>query len=133
MSEEPKFLLLCPICKKPVKECGKDDIQSWYSCESGHKTAHPIKQPNEALKLLWQVGEFNANLAKPSVEEQKTKPKNRNKCGQCVAFHTPFCSWDRNGLTRSRDDACSDFYPKMRKRAKAPDYEEFLTEVENLE
>jgi DNA-binding MarR family transcriptional regulator len=43
-AKNKKFLLLCPTCKKPVKECGKDDIQTWYSCEAGHKTAAPIKK-----------------------------------------------------------------------------------------
>jgi P4 family phage/plasmid primase-like protien len=48
--EQPKFLLICPTCKKPVEECGKDSIQTWYSCEAGHKTAAPIKRELDGIE-----------------------------------------------------------------------------------
>jgi P4 family phage/plasmid primase-like protien len=41
---QPKFLLLCPTCDKPVSEYYKDDIQTWYVCGDGHLTANPIKK-----------------------------------------------------------------------------------------
>jgi putative DNA primase/helicase len=47
--EPPKFLLLCPTCKKPVKEHHTDDIQTWYICENGHQTAAPIRQEIDGI------------------------------------------------------------------------------------
>jgi hypothetical protein len=46
------FVLLCPNCGKEVSECGKDDIQTWYSCENGHKTANPKKHELDGIEIL---------------------------------------------------------------------------------
>jgi hypothetical protein len=48
--EQPKSLLLCPTCNKPVEEHHIDDIQTtWYICQNGHQTAAPNHQ-STALK-----------------------------------------------------------------------------------
>lgn len=47
---EPKFLLLCPTCKKPVKEHHRDDVQQWYICEAEHQTANPIKKELDGIE-----------------------------------------------------------------------------------
>jgi P4 family phage/plasmid primase-like protien len=65
--EVKKFLLLCPICRKEVKEYGKDDIQTWYECPMGHKTAAPIKQELDGIgqfqKAFCEKVEKNPEIA----------------------------------------------------------------------
>jgi len=52
MTENTELLLLCPTCKKSVKEHHKDDIQTWYCCEAGHQTANPIKQELDGIQIF---------------------------------------------------------------------------------
>jgi len=52
MTETKEVLLLCPTCKKEVIEHHKDDVQTWYICESGHQTANPVRKELDDLAIF---------------------------------------------------------------------------------
>jgi hypothetical protein len=73
--------------------------------------------PSDKDRRAQHVKEIAAQLNFGAVQPKEDKPKIRNRCGSCIAFHTPFCSFaytDEPDLTTSPSDyACSRFYPKL--------------------
>ena len=76
LAEDKKdnVILLCPTCKKEVKEHHEDSIQKWYVCEAGHQTANPIK------KELDGIGQFQKAFCEqiennPEILENYTPPE----------------------------------------------------------
>lgn len=51
-------------------------------------------------------------------EPREDKPKIRNRCGDCAAFHTHFCPFELTVEERApilrKDYACSDFFPRLK-------------------
>ena len=61
--------------------------------------------------------ELLENLRHVQPEPKEDKPKIRNRCGDCAAFHTHFCPFELTDEKRApilrRDYACSDFFPRL--------------------
>lgn len=89
--------------------------------------------------LTTNLNELYEKITHPKPEPREDKPKILNVCGDCVAFHTPFCTWEENNpdhppYTRTpilrTDAACCRFYPGMKNlKVKAPKFDEV---VDNL-
>lgn len=97
--------------------------------------------PSDTLQHERMVHEWAE--AHPGWKRQRVadKPKVRNRCGACAAFHTPFCTWeyidfeDEETRRASHVDAhayaCSLFFPRLNfPRKLSP--EKFEQRVENL-
>ena len=82
----------------------------------------------ELLKKLAKIGSLD--------DIREDKPKIRNRCRDCVAFHTHFCPlWDTDpakAAPLSSDYACSDFFPRLNFKVRHLTYDHFLRNVENL-
>jgi hypothetical protein len=107
------------------------------------KPSHGIVSdvPSDAVehaKMVHAWAEAHPEWKKQHVED---KPKIRNRCGTCAAFHTPFCTWEytnfedeetRRALHVDADAyACSLFFPRVNfPRKRSP--EKFEQRVENL-
>jgi hypothetical protein len=68
-------------------------------------------------------------------ERREDKPKIRNRCGDCAAFHTHFCPFELTDEKRApilrNDYACSDFFPRLKLEVwhRQPEFDQV---VENL-
>jgi hypothetical protein len=97
--------------------------------------------PSEKDKHAQHVKEIVAQLNFDAVRPKEDKPKIRNLCGTCAAFHTPFCIWeyskveDRETQQALHVDAdayaCNLYFP--RPRAQTESEKKFLKKVETLE
>jgi hypothetical protein len=71
------------------------------------------------------------------------KPKIKNHCGACVAFHTPFCLWEYKDLPDRETEmalhvdaeayACSSFYPFKARAHECDSEKQFERRVAALE
>ena len=68
------------------------------------------------------IHEFAERINK-HVDDKPDAPKIKNRCGDCVAFHTPFCTWEETNPDRPpyeptrivrNDVACCRFYPRLK-------------------
>ncbi len=67
-------LLICPDCQAEVKEEYRDDVQKWYICPIGHRTAAPIKREIDGIEAFQR--KFAKHLIEhPLTEEEKEKLK----------------------------------------------------------
>ncbi len=124
----------CPQCGKPMFLSYIDDAATkWYKCSACGKTKSFHATSEEKLRLIHQMKEIH--------RRREDKPKIRNHCGQCAAFHTPFCTWEyinfddeetRRALHVDAEAyACSLFFPRLKFPRKLS-AEKFEQRVENL-
>jgi len=75
----------------------------------------PMADVERERKVVEYLTRINAH-----VNDEPDKTKERKTCGSCLAFHTPFCTWEckdydvetMKALRVSADDtACSHYYP----------------------
>ena len=122
-------VISCPRCGKPMFLGHIDDVfTKWYRCSTCETTKPIAATSEERVRLIEQTKEMRHR-------QHEDKPKIRNRCGGCVAFHTPFCSFaytDEPDLTASPSDyACTRFYPKLTDRTRSQRMS-FSQKVENL-
>jgi hypothetical protein len=80
--------------------------------------------PSEKDKHAQHVKEITAQLNFDAVRPKEDKPKIRNRCGSCAAFHTPFCLWEYHNIEDRETQlalhvdadayACSLYFPRLR-------------------
>lgn len=79
--------------------------------------------PNGKEEHAQHVKEVAAQLNFDAVQQKEDKPKIRNRCGSCAAFHTPFCTFEYSNSTDKEtlqalhvdgaDYACSRYFPRL--------------------
>jgi len=91
--------------------------------------------------LAKSKAELIEKLKHAVIDSKEDKPKIRNRCGDCAAFHTSFCTWEETNPDRPpykrapilrSDVACSRFYPAYRRPGKRETKVSFARKVENL-
>jgi hypothetical protein len=97
--------------------------------------------PSDKDKHAQLVKEIAAQLNFDAVRLKEDKPKIKNRCRTCAAFHTPFCTWEytnfedeetKRALHIDADAyACSLYFP--RPRVETEGEKKFLKKVEQLE
>jgi hypothetical protein len=68
------------------------------------------------------------------IDSKEDKPKIRNHCGDCAAFHTHFCPFELTDQDRPRiyqgDVACYDFFPRLKApKARRPSFNEAVSNL----
>ncbi len=79
--------------------------------------------PSDKDKHAQHVKELAAQLNFESQRPKEDKPKIRNRCGSCAAFHSPFCPWEyancegeetkRALHVDAESFACSLYFPRL--------------------
>jgi len=97
--------------------------------------------PNGKEEHARHVKEVAVFLNFDAVRQKEDKPKIRNRCGSCAAFHTPFCTFEysnfdcKETMMASHVDAdayaCSRYFP--RPHVETEGEKKFLKKVEQLE
>ena len=80
--------------------------------------------PSDREEHARHVKEVAAQLNFDAVRPKEDKPKIRNRCGSCAAFHTPFCIWEYTNIEDKETQqalhvdadayACSLYFPRLR-------------------
>jgi len=120
----------CPSCGGALVFSHEDDVYSkFYKCQQCG-TVHSLRvTPEEIATFLRQ--------AKEQRHVNEDKPKGPLlKCGDCAAFHTPFCSFaytDEPDLrTSPTDHACTRYYVRPHEATPKAQNESFARKVLNL-
>jgi hypothetical protein len=102
-----------------------DDLGTkWYRCNKcGQQQAVPGTS-EEKLRLKQSRDRYRHDL--------DDKPKIKNRCGDCAAFQTTFCTWNVDDVSLLPTDvACGLFC--ARPRVETESEKKFLKKVEQLE
>lgn len=135
-----------------------DDVKTkWFKCEHcGAFTCSPKASMLEAedadcfcefcSKFHTEQCKFKDDSAPPNKDskgcteyvEKEVRPKIRDRCGTCAAFHTPFCTREYKDMeipeaykVNAQDYACSLFFHRLKFLHKRS-AEKFRRRVEDL-
>ncbi|MGD0978906.1 MAG: hypothetical protein ABR962_07160 [Candidatus Bathyarchaeia archaeon] len=89
----------------------------------------------EHAKMVHTWAETHPEWKRQHIED---KPKIKNRCGDCAAFRTTFCTWNVDDASLlSQDEACSFFClpyrPRLLYRPRKPETTTFVRKGENRE
>lgn len=96
----------------------------------------PLVDVEREKKLQEYLSRINTH-----VNDEPDKAKTRKTCGSCLAFHTPFCTWEyvNYGVEKmsalrvsASDTACSRYYPLNARKQRYDRLKAFEEKVENL-